>query len=319
MPQPRAAASPTEPPAAPRRLLALACLAGAVLFWGVSFFATKLALNAGFSPMTVVWLRMVVAALALAPFWSRLPRPQRRPGDLKWLAIVCVLQPGIYYLAENYAIGLTTSSQAGVISAIVPLLIAAGAWMFLHERIGGRTLGGIAISVAGVIALSAGAAPDATAPNPVLGNALEVLAMVSAAGAVLAVKHLLGRYNPWVLTGIQSLFGAVFFLPGALLSDPAGWLAMPPAAWASIAFLGTFVSLGAFGLYNTAMTMMPASKAAISINAVPIVALVAGWLLGGETLGTLQLAGCAAIAVGVALAQLSGDVVPEVDTGLGEG
>ena len=290
-----------------------------MLFWGVSFFATKLALNAGFSPMTVVWLRMVVAVLTLAPFWSRLPRPQRQPGDLKWLAVVCVLQPGIYYLAENYAIGLTTSSQAGVISAIVPLLVAAGAWLFLRERLAGRTLGGIVMSVAGVVALSAGAAADATAPNPVLGNTLEVLAMVSAAGAVLAIKHLLGRYNPWVLTGIQSLFGVVFFMPGALLSKPSTWLSVPPVAWVGVVFLGAFVSLGAFGLYNTAMTMMPASQAAIAINAVPIVALMAGWLLGGETLSPLQFAGIGAIALGVGLAQTGGDVLPEVDTGLGEG
>lgn len=290
-----------------------------MLFWGVSFFATKTALNAGFSPMTVVWLRMVVASLVFAPFWRRLPKPDRRPGDLKWVALACLLQAGIYYLAENYAIGLTTSSQAGVISAIVPLLVAAGAWLFLHERVAGRTLGGIMLSMLGVAALSAGATAGATSPNPALGNALEVVAMVSAAGASLAVKHLLGRWDPWLLTGLQSLFGAVFFLPGALASNPATWLSVRPVAWASVVYLGVFVSLGAFGLYNMALQRMPANRAAIAINAVPLVALVAGWLLGGETLGALQAAGCVAIAAGVALAQFGGDVRPEVDTGLAEG
>ena len=313
------ASSSAEKPDLRGSLVPLLCLGGAVLFWGVSFLATKTALNAGFSPMTVVWLRMMVATLVFAPFWRRLPKPDRRPGDLKWVGLACLLQAGIYYLAENYAIRLTTSSQAGVISAIVPLLVAAGAWLLLHERITGRTVAGIALSVAGVAALSAGAAAAASAPNPALGNSLEVVAMISAAGATLAIKRLLGRWDPWLLTGLQSLFGAVFFLPGALASNPMTWRTVPLIAWLAVLFLGVFVSLAAFGLYNMAMVRMPASRASIAINAVPLVALLAGWMLGGETLGVVQIGGCVAIAAGVVLAQIGGDVGPEIDTGLAEG
>ena len=320
MPPARLSPNLAEQPVTGRHtLLSALCLSGSVLFWGVSFMATKTALTGGFSPMTVVWLRMAIASLTLAPFWSRIPRPQYRKGDIGWLALVCLLQPGIYYLAENTAIGMTTSSQAGVISAIVPLLVAAGAWMFLREHISPRTLAGIALSIAGVVGLSLGATAGAHAPNPVLGNALEVVAMASAAGATIALKHLLERYNPWLLTGIQGLVGAVLFLPAALASHPMTWTRVPVTAWVSVVFLGAFVSLAAFGLYNTAMTMMPASRAALAINAVPIVALVAGWLVLGESLGALQVGGCVAIAAGVALGQSGGGQPPEIETGLAEG
>ena len=316
MPSPAASA---ETHSAGSPWLALLCLTGAVLFWGMSFMATKTALDGGFSPMTVVWLRMAIASLVLAPFWTRIPKPDYRRGDIGWLVLVCLLQPGIYYLCENYAIGLTTSSQAGVISAIVPLLVAAGAWLFLHEHISGRTLGGIALSIGGVAALSLGASAGAHAPNPVLGNVLEVVAMVAAAGSMIALKHLVERYDPWLLTGIQALAGGVMFLPGALASDPRTWLAMPASAWWGVAYLGAFVSLGAFGLYATALAKLPASRAALAINAVPVVALITGWLVLGESLGALQAAGCLAIASGVALGQSSGGQRPEIDTGLGEG
>jgi drug/metabolite transporter (DMT)-like permease len=320
MPPGRPSPSPAEQPVVGRRaLIAVLCLGGAVLFWGVSFMATKNAMTGGFSPMTVVWLRMAIASLALAPFWRYIPRPEYRTSDLGWLALVCLLQPGIYYLAENTAIGLTTSSQAGVISAIVPLLVAAGAWMFLREHISARTLAGIALSIAGVVGLSLGARAGAHAPNPALGNALEVIAMASAAGATIALKHLLERYNPWLLTGIQGLVGMVLFLPAALASHPQTWAHVPLNAWVSVVFLGAFVSLAAFGLYNTAMTMMPASRASIAINAVPLVALIAGWLVLGESLGGLQIAGCVAIAAGVALGQSRGGQPPEIETGIAEG
>jgi len=284
------------------RFVTLACLMGAVVFWGTSFAATKTAL-ASFSPMTTIWLRMLIATLVFAPAWLFVPKPSYRRGDLKWLALIALLQPCIYYLAEGYAVQLTTSSAAGVISAIVPLLVAAGAWAFLHEHLTARSMVAIVISLVGVAMLSLGGTAQASAPNPVLGNALEFLAMVCAAGSMLALKHISTRYNPWFLTGMQATVGAVFFLPGALASNPAGWSAAEPSAWIAVAYLGTFVSLGAFGLYNTAVTRMPANRAALSINLVPAVALLAGWFMLGESLTPVQLVGCATIIGAVVLSE----------------
>ncbi len=284
------------------RIIPLLCLLGAVTFWGTSFAATKTALDT-FPPMTVIWLRMMIATLVFAPVWFFLPKPQYRRGDIKLLALVVMLQPCIYYLAEGYAIRLTTSSAAGVISAIVPLLVAAGAWAFLREHLSARSMVAIAISLVGVAMLSAGGHSQASAPNPVLGNTLELLAMVSAAGAMLTIKHLSARYSPWFLTGIQAAVGAVFFLPGAIAGGTANWATAAPVAWASVAYMGTFVSLGAFGLYNTAVTMMPANRAALSINLVPAVALLTGWLVRGETLTLVQIAACAIIIGAVVLSE----------------
>ncbi|HET6351307.1 MAG TPA: DMT family transporter [Coriobacteriia bacterium] len=284
------------------RILPLLCLLGAVVFWGTSFAATKTALDS-FSPMTVVWLRMAIASAIFLPAWFFLPRPDYRSGDLKWLGLIVLLQPCIYYLAEGYAVRFTTSSAAGVISAIVPLLVAAGAWAFLGERLTVRSGVAIAVSLAGVAMLSMGGTTQAAAPNPVLGNVLEMIAMTSAAGAMIALKHLSTRYNPWFLTGLQAATGAVFFAPGALAGGVSSWAHAAPVAWLSVAYLGLFVSLLAFSLYNTAVTMMPANRAALSINLVPAVALLAGWLVRGESLSSLQLAACVVIVGAVVLAE----------------
>jgi drug/metabolite transporter (DMT)-like permease len=283
-------------------------LGGAVLFWGTSFVATKVALET-FSPMTVNWLRMVIATLAFAPMWSRLPRPDYRRGDWRLLLLAALCIPCLYYALEGYAILFTTSSQAGVISAIVPLLVAGGAWAFLHERLTWRGGVAIALSLAGVAALTLGAAARQSAPNPLLGNSLELLAMVAAAGSMLAIKHLSTRYDPWLLTGMQAAVGAVFFAPLALASNPATWLSARPLAWVSVAYLGIAVSLGGFGLYNSALKLMPASRASLAINAVPAVALVAGWVALGESLSWLQAAACVVIVAAVIFAESGPDPV----------
>ncbi len=305
-------------PRSTSRVIPLLCLLGAVTFWGTSFAAIKSAMGS-FSPMTVIWLRMALATVVFAPVWFFLPKPEYRRGDVKWLALITLLQPCVYYLAEGYAIRYTTSSAAGVISAIVPLLVGVGAWMFLREHLSARSIAAIGISLVGVAMLSLGGQAQASAPNPVLGNALELIAMVSAAGSMIALKHISGRYNPWFLTGLQAAVGAVFFLPGAIAGEPASWAAASPGAWGAVIYLGIVVSLGAFGLYNTAVTRMPANRAALAINLVPAVALLTGWLALGESLGPVQLAACGIIVGAVVLAETgSKTAIPaeDIETGL---
>ena len=283
-----------------------------MLFWGTSFVAIKTAL-ASFTPMTVMWLRMAIASVVFVPFWFRVPRPDYRRGDWKVLLLAGLFIPCLYYLFEGFALQFTTSSQAGVVSAIVPLLVAGGAWLFLHERLTLRGAAAIAVSLGGVAALSLGGNAQGTASNPLLGNSLELLAMVAAAGSMLAIKHLSTRYSPWFLTGMQAAVGVVFFAPMALASNPLTWLSAPPIAWACVAYLGVAVSLGAFGLYNSALSLMPASRASLAINLIPAVALLAGWALLGESLSLVQLAACVVIVGAVVLAESGPDAVaPEV-------
>jgi drug/metabolite transporter (DMT)-like permease len=274
----------------------------AVLFWGFGYPATKATL-ASFSPMTVIWMRMTIATIAFAPFWRKVERPSYRKGDWKILALNALLMPCLYFLFEAYGVSYTTSSQAGMISALIPLFVAAGAWLFLKERLSARSLLAIALSFLGVLVLSFAGSPQTQAPNPALGNLLEVLAMVCGAGWMILMKRLGDRYSGWFVTGAQAAVGAVFFSPGALASDPRTWLSVPPSAWLGVMFLGICVSLGAFGLYNTALVQLPATRASMAINLVPAIALLSGLVVLGEELTLLQAFACALIAVGVLIGQ----------------
>ena len=292
------------------RVRPLLYLAGTVLFWGTSFVAIKTALGS-FSPMMVMWLRMSVATLVYLPFRSRVPRPDYRGGDWRFLGLAVLFIPCLYYLLEGFAVQLTTSSQAGVISAIMPLMVAAGAWLFLRERLSWQSAVGIGVSIAGVAVLSLSGTVQENAPAPALGNLLELAAMMAAAGSTITVKHLSSRYDPWFLTGLQAAVGVVFFAPLAFLSGPTGWTTATPSAWAAVVYLGTFCSLGAFGLYNSALKLMPASRAALAINLIPAVALLAGWIVLGEAMTVVQLGACALIISAVVFAELSGRMPAE--------
>ncbi|MEF3697878.1 DMT family transporter [Desulfolutivibrio sp.] len=281
------------------------CLAGAVILWGSSFVAAKQALTA-FSPLALVFVRMALAAAVFAcagPF-MRPSRPAR--GDWKWLALLCLFQPCLYFIFESHALTLTTASQAGVISSLVPLLVTVGARVFFAEPLSPRMVAGLVLCLAGVAGLSLGAGHEAEAPDPVAGNVLELTAMACAAGYMLVVKHLCARHDTWRLTALQCYAGAIFFLPAALAAPADMWRAADASAWASAAYLGLGVTVGAFGLYNMAMARIPAGRASMAINLVPPAALAAGVLCRGDILTPGQMLACAVIAAGVLLGRAGG-------------
>jgi drug/metabolite transporter (DMT)-like permease len=306
----------------------LALLAAAIL-WGVSFAAMRVALQA-LNPWSILWVRMAVAVVLLAPFAARrLPRDLRasyRKGDWKLLALLVASEPCLYFLLESNALRFTTSSQAGVVVATAPLFVALGARVFLGERMKAAEVAGLALSVAGVAALTLlGVQPgsaSAKAVNAPLGNALETGAMIAAAVYTLASHRLGRRYPPWSLTALQLGAGALFFLPGLVFLIRDGWRAFPwvkpgllagaqasaaaVSPWALVgvlAFLGSFVTLGAFGCYNWGVSRLPPARAALFLNLIPVIAVLLGWAVLGESLSAGQAAAAAAVVGGVLLGQ----------------
>lgn len=286
------------------RVRPLLYVAAAVVLWGSSFVATKSAMRS-FSPMTVIWLRMVIASLIFLPFWRRVPRPDRRPGDAKYVVLAVLFIPCLFYLMEGYALHFTTSGQAGIVSAIFPLFVAVAAWVLLKERLAWQLAAAITASIVAVALLSLSGTAQASAPNPPLGNLLEFGAMGAAAGSTLVVKHLSARYDAWFITGLQAAVGVVFFAPLALAAGLPDLGAVPLSTWAALVFLGGACGLGAFGLYNSALKMLPANRAALAVNAAPVVAIAGGWLVLGETVTWVQVAASAAIVGAVAFAEMT--------------
>jgi len=283
------------------RLLPIAALLSAALLWGSSFSAMRVSVQA-MSPWSVMWLRMVIALAVILPFSIRMKTNDYRKGDWRMLLPMVLLQPCLYFLLEAYALKFTTSSQAGVISASVPLMVAVGAWLMLAEPLGRRTFAGLFLSVAGVAVLSLSGRASASAANPLLGNGLELCAMISAAMNIIFVKRLCARYNPWLLTILQLAAGTLFFSPGLVLlfrQSPTMWTV--PLIFSVL--LLAVVSVGAFGLYNWAMSRVPASRASAFINLVPVAAVAFGWMVLGEALSSVQCVAAVSVIVGVAISQ----------------
>jgi drug/metabolite transporter (DMT)-like permease len=191
-----------------------------------------------------------------------------------------------------------------MITATLPLLVAVGAHFLLKDRQPRTVWLGLALSLGGVLVLTGGSEAQASAPNPVLGNLLEFLAMLCATGYVLIAKKLSTRYSALVITATQTLMGSVWF--GAALLTPWGsWPQHYPLdAMLWVLYLGACITLGAYGMYTWAVGKVPVALAGAFINLIPLFTLVLAWLYLDETLNTTQAFACVMVLGGVLLSQL---------------
>ncbi|UCO99625.1 DMT family transporter [Metapseudomonas lalkuanensis] len=283
------------------RLVAIACLVLAMALWGSSFIALKLAFQE-VAPHWVIFARMALGSLIFLAAWRWRGALDYRPGDWKYLLGLAACEPCLYFIFEALALQHTSASQAGMITALLPLLVAVGAYALLHERITRGTMAGFLLAVVGAVWLSLASESDGHAPQPLLGNFYEFLAMLCATGYTLLLKHLSSRYSAFFLTAMQAFIGSVFFLPLASITSPVPESVSAFGIGAMI-YLGTVVTVGAYGLYNFGVSRLPASQATGFINLIPVFTLIFAWGLLGERLTGVQLLAAGLVFVGVALSQ----------------
>jgi drug/metabolite transporter (DMT)-like permease len=185
-------------------------------------------------------------------------------------------------------------------------MVALGAHLFLHERVSRETVAGLFISLGGVVWLTLAGSPSEMAVDPLLGNTLELGAMMSAVGYVLLVKKLTERYDPWTLTAMQIAAGFLFFSPGARFFLSGGFRLLTTVQLLTLLYLGACVTLGAFGLYNAGIRSIPANRATALVNLVPVIAVAFGWGLLDERLNSSQIIAAVCVLAGVWLSQRRG-------------
>lgn len=276
------------------------CIAS--LLWASSFVALKIAFDY-YDPLVVIFGRMAVATLCFSFFWKNFKNVNYQPGDWKPLVFMAVCEPGLYFVFEALALENTQASQAGMIVAMLPLMMAVAAHFLLGEIISRRTLAGFGLAVVGAGLLSVGAVKTAGAPNPIFGNCMELLAMVCATGYMITLKRLCARYSPWFLTAVQAVVGSLFFLPLQFLPTTAAPTGFHATGLWAIIYLGAVISIGAYGLYNYGTSKIPAHQASAFTNLIPVLTLGMGWLILGETLTWLQYVASVIVLLGVVLSQ----------------
>lgn len=213
---------------------------------------------------------------------------------------------------EDHAMEYTSASQAGVIVSCLPIIVALLAYFILKEYISKAIVLGFTFCIGGSILLTLLSPTSEQAPNPFLGNFLELMAMVCAAFYTISVKHLVARYSPLTLIALQGFSGSLFFAPFLLFIDFPSENQHDLTALLSIFYLGSCVTLGGYGMYNYAISKVSVLTAAAYSNLIPIFTLILSAIIWGEILTLGQWLSIFVVFIGVMISQRHQELVIDV-------
>ena len=287
------------------------CLIIATFLWGSSFIALKYAI-AIYDPALVIFLRMLTTLVLALCLWRYVIRFEYRKGDIKYLVGMSLAEPCLYFLFEGHAMEYTSASQAGVIVSCLPIIVAFLAFFMLKEYISKAIVLGFTFCIGGSMLLTLLSPTSEQAPNPLLGNFLELMAMVCAAFYTVSVKHLAARYSPLTLIALQGFSGSLFFAPFLLFIDLPSENQHDLTALLSILYLGSCVTLGGYGMYNYAISKVSVLTAAAYSNLIPIFTLILSAIILGEILTLGQWLSIFVVFIGVMISQRHQELVIDV-------
>ena len=287
-----------------RMFLTYLALAMAVLFWGFSFVATKIALQS-FTPFCLIFFRFITASLFFLLLFSRRGFPHLTRQNLRHLALLAVFQPGLYFTFETIGLQYTSATKTSLIIATIPVVVLVCSLIFLKERLRLLNALGVAVSLLGVSLLIFGG-DSAGLAGSLFGDLLIFGAVFSASIYMIMTRRLGQSISPVQITGMQIIFGAVIFFPAFLWDLPRlHWSEITNESLIALVALTLFATIGAFLCYNYALSRIPAARAAVCINLIPLVTTFGAWLLLDERLSALQGIGGAVVLGAVYLANHS--------------
>lgn len=282
----------------------LAGIAMATIF-GFSFMFSKVALTY-VSPIGLIAYRFLIAFLAFEVLrLTKVIRIRFHKTHLKHLILVALFQPILYFLFETYGLQRTTSGEAGMMIALIPIFVTLLSTVILKEKPRLIQFIFILLSVSGVLFIQLFKSSEGITVE-VLGFLLLLGAVLSAALFNIASRHASKAVKPYELTYFMMFFGAVIFNMMYLVhlaseSRVTDYftnlfhleLILP------ILYLGLVASIGGFFLVNYALSQAPAHITSIYANLSTIVAVLAGAILLNEQLYFYHYIGSMMIVVGV--------------------
>lgn len=267
-------------------------LNSAVIIWGFSFVATKIALES-FSTFTLVFARFSIAGVIFLFLMLRNGFPSFAGKDRGKIMLIALFEPGLYFICETIGLQYTTAPKASLIIAMIPVMVLVFSIFFLNESVSISGFLGIGLSLVGIMVLIAGA-PELNwdMGGQLLGDLLIFGAAISAALYMVFARDLGKRYSAFDITAMQIIYGAILYAPLFLWELPGvHWAEISSRSLAAFIFLTMFATIVAFLCYNYALTQMTAPRAAVFINGIPIVTALGAWMLLGEKLTAIQACG----------------------------
>lgn len=284
---------------------------GMAIIFGMSFMFSKMALE-NHSPVELISFRFLLAfsAMSILVFFKVL-KVDFKGKNIRNLFYLSLAQPILYFLFESYGIKYSSSSQAGIMVALIPIFVAVFGFIFLSEKASLTEIFFILLSIFGVGFIAYAKATDAS--SSLLGIAYLMGAVITATAFNIISRKISSEFTSVERTYSMMFFGAAAFnIINIFINIRNGTMAdyfeplQDPTFLIALLYLGILSSIIAFFLVNYSLTYLEASKASVFTNLATVVSIITGVVFLNESFALKQLIGSAMILTGVFGTQYSG-------------
>lgn len=273
----------------------------AASIWGGMYVVSK-AVLAVISPMELLWLRYVVALVALG-LMGLITKQSWRIQRQHMPLILSIGFIGYFasILAQFVGTQLSSAQMGAVITSATPTFMAIFAYFLLGESISFKKVISVGLATLGVLLIvGVGDLGDSFQ----LGGAILFIAALTWALMSVLVKKVPPEYSQIVVTTYAMLIATVIMTPFIIPSFTIANFRVlaEPAIWGGVLYIGIVSTAGAFYLWNKGLQLMEASRGGLYFFFQPVVGTVLGWLLLGEEPDVFFWFGAVLIGSGVFLA-----------------
>ena len=277
----------------------LLCLLSAAGFGAMAIFG-KLAYDEGATVGTLLSVRF---ALAAAMFWALTGAQAVRAVGRRDVAAGLALGAGGYALQAGCYFTALERIDASLLSLLLytfPAMVAVSAVALGRERRSGRRLAALALASGGLALVVAGGGAGAIEP---LGAALGLGAAVLYSGYILVSDGIARRVPARLLATLVCTGAAVSLTCGSALLGDLRPGELTPAGIGWLACLAAISTVGAISLFFAGLRRVGPTAASILATVEPLVTVVLAFLVFGEALGGVQVAGGALLLAAVPVLQ----------------
>jgi len=306
--------------ARPSRIALLLAFLVIYVVWGSTYLAIRYAVET-IPPLLVVAIRQGVAGSAIFAwvYWRGY-----RPTSREWRASLVL---GIFYFVISH--GLLHWAETVVPSGLAALLIATESiWIAIlsaailrEERLTLKTVAGLVLGIAGV-GLLVRAETGVGHGRVLLGSVAIVISAITWSCGVIYSRSPALPKNPVARAGMAAMTGSVLLFAGSAISGEIGrahWSSFSERSIWSLVYLIVFGTIVAFTTYTWLLDHCSPTLVSTHTYANPIIAVLLGWLLAGETLNSrVILAGVVTLTAVLLISKGTGEKREVVAEEMGE-
>ena len=281
-----------------RAYLALAAIC---IIWGTTYTAIKFAVR-DFPPFMMVGMRQTTAGLILLGLaWvsRKTEVPDRKYVLRQALTGLATITGGNGFI--TWGMQYVPSGLASIIGSLTPVMVVLFSLALQNkERVNTRIISGVLLGFGGLGLIFSDGWKDFLKPEYSWGIiGCFASCCTWSLGTVLAKRWNSADVSPLMNAGLQILAGGLGGFVLSILFDTHYDVRHTPEGWASMVYLVLIGSALAFTLYMYALKHLSAAVSSLYTYINPVVAILLGWAVLGESLTPGALVGMAVTIVGV--------------------